>query len=98
MTGFLKKLADTVGLCSLNPQTEVCVFIDGGQVMVAVPECCSEPMDIGVLMSANELEETLSSFERDDSGSYMRNLNISDMTLCDDGCVILYGAPMAAFF
>ena len=48
MTGFLKKLADTVGLCSLNPQTEVCVFIDGGQVMVAVPECCSEPMDISL--------------------------------------------------
>lgn len=96
MTNFLKRLSDTVGFYSLNRSTEVRVYVDDGRLMVAIPDCCNDPVDVGVSMSANELEDALSRFVYSEEGGYRQNLFVSDMELVDDGQVALYGAAVNA--
>lgn len=97
MSNFLKRLSETVGFYSLNRRTEVRVYVEDGRLMVAIPDCCNDPVDVGVSMRADELEDALSQFVHSDEGGYRQNLYVSGMELVDDGQVALYGAAVNAF-
>lgn len=98
MTNFIRELADLIGCVSMSERTEVRVF-DEDELRVVFPECSADPVYGGIRMTLGDLEDALTSYNRDDYDcGYTSSLSCSnDMEADDVGSIVLYGEARRVF-
>lgn len=97
MTKFIREMASLIGCMNISERTEVRVF-DDDELRVVFPECSSEPVYGGMRMTVGDLEDALTSYDRDDfDGGYTSSNCIDEIEADDEGGVVLYGTSKRMF-
>lgn len=99
MTQFIQILMDALGTACIHESTSIRVYQDN-DFKIFFPELSSEDAQSGIPMTVGDLEEMLSSTNRDDQyGNYNKELIINPnyIEAESEDSVILYGLNRSEF-